>query len=265
MAVGIERHRHVPDPAAIERGRRAAVQDAVAIAPARRREAGMEVARHDLGLGDRRSGWASDGSSAPPAPCRRASPSARSRCATWPSACTPVSVRPAPWTAARSPQKANTASSSAPWIDGPLSWRCQPTNGAAVVFDGELVARHGRVRSGSGTTAGGGSTVPAGQREAAQKGVGRLRRLAGRCSFRSFKPADAAGHDGKAVARRRSPCPARRRPAASAASSTLMRSPVERRTRCPARDGRRAPCARARRPAGASRARLPPCRACGRR
>ena len=52
MAAGIERHRHVPDAAAIERRRRAAVQDQVAIAPRRRREAGMEVGRHDLGLGD---------------------------------------------------------------------------------------------------------------------------------------------------------------------------------------------------------------------
>ena len=53
--VGVERHRHVPDAAAVERRRRAAIQDQVAIAPPRRREAGVEVGRHDLGLDDRRS------------------------------------------------------------------------------------------------------------------------------------------------------------------------------------------------------------------
>ena len=39
----IERHRHMPDLAAVEGGRRAAIEDAVAIAPPGRREAGVKA------------------------------------------------------------------------------------------------------------------------------------------------------------------------------------------------------------------------------
>jgi len=41
---------------------------------------------------------------------------------------TPASVRPAPWTVTARPSIFASASSSSPWIDGPLSCRCQPTN-----------------------------------------------------------------------------------------------------------------------------------------
>src|SRR5262249_28285878 len=55
---------------------------------------------------------------------------ARSTCATWPVACTPASVRPAPCTATVSPQNAAIAAVSTPCTDSPLSCICPPTNGA---------------------------------------------------------------------------------------------------------------------------------------
>ena len=53
----------------------------------------------------------------------------RSKCATWPSAWTPASVRPAPCTVGFSPLKASIASVSARCTDGALSCHCQPANG----------------------------------------------------------------------------------------------------------------------------------------
>ena len=54
----------------------------------------------------------------------------KSRCAHWPSACTPASVRPAPCTVTRAPQKRATAVSSASCTERPFAWRCQPTKPA---------------------------------------------------------------------------------------------------------------------------------------
>ena len=54
---------------------------------------------------------------------------ARSRRATWPSACTPASVRPAACIIAASPVAARTASSTACCTLGPWVWRCNPMNG----------------------------------------------------------------------------------------------------------------------------------------
>src|ERR1019366_1511926 len=54
---------------------------------------------------------------------------ARSTWATWPSACTPVSVRPAPCTFTRSPQNACAAAIRAPCTDRPRSCSCQPMKG----------------------------------------------------------------------------------------------------------------------------------------
>ena len=55
---------------------------------------------------------------------------ARSKCATWPSAWTPASVRPAPCTMTFSPENASIAVMIARCTDGELSWYCQPANGA---------------------------------------------------------------------------------------------------------------------------------------
>ena len=140
--------------------------------------------------------------------------SARSKCATWPSAWTPVSVRPAPCTVTRSPLKASTASSMRGLDRRAVVLALPADERRAVIFDRELVARHGSAgQVGSGTTAGGASTVPAAQGKAAQEGIGRLRRLARRAA--------ASGASGRRCRRprpesrraRRSPCPARRRPA----------------------------------------------------
>src|SRR5687768_6667862 len=53
---------------------------------------------------------------------------ARRTLATWPKACTPASVRPAPCTLTGEPSNRASASSSSPWIDAPAAWRCHPTN-----------------------------------------------------------------------------------------------------------------------------------------
>ena len=93
---GIERRWHVPDPAGLQRRPGAAVQDAVAIAAAGRREAGVPALRRQRGAqhddGMRLRVWKF---SASRSRSRRQIAPARSICATWPSACTPASVRPA--------------------------------------------------------------------------------------------------------------------------------------------------------------------------
>ena len=66
----------------------------------------------------------------------------RSTWATWPSACTPASVRPAPCTSTVSPQNAAIAAVSVPCTDGPLSCDLPAGKRRAVIFDGEFVAGH---------------------------------------------------------------------------------------------------------------------------
>ena len=83
------------------------------------------------------------------APCRRGQSLARSTCATWPSACTPASVRPAPCDRRRA-RRQNAAIAvgqhalhrQAVVLDLPADER------RAVIFDGELVARHGGFSAG---------------------------------------------------------------------------------------------------------------------
>ena len=123
---------------------------------------------------------------------------ARSKWATCPRAWTLVSVRPAPWTCARSPVKAAMASSAA-WIDGPVSWRCQPTNGSAAHID-VIVARHARTRLAlrqRHDRGAPGSTVPAGKVKPRKKSIGRRSALAGALSFTSFRPLMLQATNGK--------------------------------------------------------------------
>ena len=53
----------------------------------------------------------------------------KSKCATWPSACTPASVRPAARSDTVSPENLPIASVSRPCTDTPSACTCQPTNG----------------------------------------------------------------------------------------------------------------------------------------
>src|SRR5687768_11690741 len=48
--------------------------------------------------------------------------------ATCPSACTPASVRPAPWAVTGAPSRRASTCSSVPCTDSPSACRCQPTN-----------------------------------------------------------------------------------------------------------------------------------------
>ena len=94
-----------------------------------------------------------------------------STCAVIASAWTPASVRPAPWTAARSPVIRWIASSSACWTDGPWSCRCQPMNGPPSY---SIVSRQ-RVTGGS-CPAGSGSRGEA--RRRSSRPAGALKRAA---------------------------------------------------------------------------------------
>ena len=142
--LGVERARHAPGAAAIEREIGAAVDDAIEIvalasprSARRNRPATFSAESTATGCGRRCALSAS----------RTLSVSqslARSTCATCPSACTPASVRPAPCTcdllaAERLDRlRQRRPAPTAVVLDLPADER------RAVIFDGELVARHGR-------------------------------------------------------------------------------------------------------------------------
>ena len=69
---------------------------------------------------------------------------ARSKRATWPSACTPASVRPAPWTLTCSPEIASIAVLERLLHGRPVSLPLPAAERSAVIFEHELVARHER-------------------------------------------------------------------------------------------------------------------------
>ena len=142
---GIERRPDMPDPAGLQRRPGAAVEDAVAVARAATAEnrAFQPVGRQRRAAA-RRPDAASCGSSARRAagrggivvgPGRAAPPgprhARRHRCGRrrrWP---------------AGTPRSAAPPLPPAPaWTERPLAWRCQPTNGRAVVFQRQGVARH---------------------------------------------------------------------------------------------------------------------------
>ena len=97
----------------------------------------------------------------------------------------------------------------------------------AVVLDGDLVARHGSAGRvwGSDTTAGEGSTVPAGKAKPRRKASAACADLPGRCSFRSRKPPTPQATTGK-PSRATLTVPGAPPASASAASSTLICSPL---------------------------------------
>ena len=75
----------------------------------------------------------------------------KSKCATWPKAWTPESVRPAERTGTVSPENSAMASSSACWTEKPLVWRCQPTKpppsySKVILKRGMALASKGRRR-----------------------------------------------------------------------------------------------------------------------
>ena len=128
--VGVERPRQPPDLADVEREIGAAIGDAIEVMALLRREPRLEAYRarsppDSTPIGCGRRCALRPSRKRPGTKCL-----AMSQCATCPSACTPASVRPAPWTRTRSPQIALTASSSAPCTEAPLSCSCQPQNGA---------------------------------------------------------------------------------------------------------------------------------------
>ena len=114
----VERLRHVPDVTRERTARRTAHWRAVVVDLAGGAEARVEAGRR---LVDRRDahGRRQRRRSAPrriACVVRRAS---ASTLATWASACTPASVRPAPCTVTGPPSNAASASSSSPWTDVP--------------------------------------------------------------------------------------------------------------------------------------------------
>ncbi len=140
----IERRRDVPHPAAVQRGRRPAVEDAVeidgdAVAECRASKSGGAGSTAETLIACGRRWWLralriTSGS------CSRA----RSTWAIWASAWTPASVRPAPNTVTLSPQKPRIAVSSASCTDKPVRLALPADETGAAIFDRQLVAGHGR-------------------------------------------------------------------------------------------------------------------------
>ncbi len=128
--LGVEGRRHPPDAAGVQRRAGAAVGDAGRGSGASRRRSARRNRRatasaERIATGSRlqvRVDGVADR-------VARSSRPARSMWATCPSAWTPASVRPAPLTTTRSPEKAAIASSIACWTEGPFCCRCQPTKG----------------------------------------------------------------------------------------------------------------------------------------
>ena len=67
---------------------------------------------------------------------------ARSKCATWPSACTPASVRPAPRTTRSRRENLSIASVSRPCTETPRSLDLPADERRAVVFERDAIAGH---------------------------------------------------------------------------------------------------------------------------
>ena len=72
---------------------------------------------------------------------------ATSTCATWPVACTPASVRPRRMRGHGLAAGLDTASSSACWTDSAVLLALPADEGAAVIFERQLVAGHGSSRA----------------------------------------------------------------------------------------------------------------------
>ena len=116
---------HVPRGARQPRRAHEVVPDRVAVDLAARREARVELGRR-LGRRRRSRGRAAGSCSARAAGRAAGWSSSRSKLATWPSACTPASVRPAPRTNTVSPVMSRIASSSVAWTVRCPICRCQP-------------------------------------------------------------------------------------------------------------------------------------------
>ena len=146
--VGVEMARHPPGAADVEREIGAVVGDAIEVVPLLGGEPRLEIIRHDLRaestpIGCGRKCAFRPSRSRPGGKCF-----AMSQCATCASACTPASVRPAPWTRTvlaadrlhRGFQRA--LHGGAIVLDLPAGER------RAVIFDDELVAGHQLSRAG---------------------------------------------------------------------------------------------------------------------
>ena len=209
--LGVERPRHPPGAAALERQAGAAVDDAVEIVPLHRREARVEIVRHALGREDRdrmrpqmRVERVAHGvGRASPSPDRHARPgrarARRRRCGR--RRCTVTRLAAERLDRRRSARPAPTA---------PLSWHLPAGERRAVIFDGELVARHRLSRA----------PCPA-QRRAAQEFLGLHRPARRRAAARGGAPRPRRR---RPSADRRAPCRARRRPRRRVERSTLTRA-----------------------------------------
>ncbi len=109
-----------------------------------------------------------------------ATPRARSTCAVWANACTPASVRPAPWTVTRFPAELRDRGFQRLLNREPVRLALPPYQPGSVIFDRQLVAGHG-------------STVPGRYREAAQESARIERRAARPLQPQKAKDALAAG------------------------------------------------------------------------